>query len=63
MTSACCLHNFVYNLNAEVDINRAWETISEYIKISTKESLGCYEVKKHNTWLCEKCQELLDERK
>jgi hypothetical protein len=27
------------NLDAEVDINRAWETITENIKISAKESL------------------------
>jgi hypothetical protein len=33
------------NLNAE-DINRAWETIRENIKISAKESLSCYELKK-----------------
>jgi hypothetical protein len=27
------------NLDAEVDINRAWETIRETIKISTKDNL------------------------
>jgi hypothetical protein len=27
------------NLDAEVDINRAWETIRENIKISAKDSL------------------------
>jgi hypothetical protein len=30
-----------------VDINRAWETIRENIKIPVKESLGYYELKKH----------------
>jgi hypothetical protein len=35
------------NLDAEVDINRAWKTIREKIKISAKESLGCGELKKH----------------
>jgi hypothetical protein len=35
------------NLDAEVDINRAWETIRENIKISAKECLGYYELKKH----------------
>jgi hypothetical protein len=30
-----------------VDINSAWETITEDIKISAKESLGYYEFKKH----------------
>jgi hypothetical protein len=36
------------SLVAEVDIKRAWETIRENIKISAKESLGYYELKKHN---------------
>jgi hypothetical protein len=35
------------NINAEVDINRAWETIRENIKISAKKSLGYYELKRH----------------
>jgi hypothetical protein len=35
------------NLDAEVDINRIWETIRENIKISAKESLGYYELEKH----------------
>jgi hypothetical protein len=34
------------NLDAEVDINRAWETVIENIKISAKESLGYCELKK-----------------
>jgi hypothetical protein len=41
------------NLYAEVDINRAWETIRENIRISAKESLGCYELKKHKPWFDE----------
>jgi hypothetical protein len=35
------------NLDNDVDINRAWETIRENIKISAKMSLGYYELKKH----------------
>jgi hypothetical protein len=35
-------------------INRAWETIRENIKLSAKESLGYYELKKHKTWLGER---------
>jgi hypothetical protein len=31
------------NIDAEVDINRAWETITENIKISAKESLGYHD--------------------
>jgi hypothetical protein len=46
-----------------VDINRAWETIRENIKISAKESLGCYELKKHETRFDEGCSKLLDQRK
>jgi hypothetical protein len=34
------------NVDAEVDINRAWETIRENIKFSAKESLGYYELRK-----------------
>jgi hypothetical protein len=37
------------NLDAEVDINKAWETIRENIKISADESLGYYELKKHKS--------------
>jgi hypothetical protein len=39
------------NLDDHVDINRAWESIGENIKISAKESLGYYELKKHKPWL------------
>jgi hypothetical protein len=35
------------NLDAEVEINSAWETIRENIKISANESLGYCELKKH----------------
>jgi hypothetical protein len=34
-------------LNAEVEINSIWEKIRENIKISAKESLGYYKLKKH----------------
>jgi hypothetical protein len=46
-----------------VDINRAWETIRENIKISAKESLGYCELKKHKPWFDEGCSKLLDQRK
>jgi hypothetical protein len=36
-----------------VDVNRAWETITENIKISAKKSLGYYEVKKYKPWFGE----------
>jgi hypothetical protein len=35
------------NLNAEVEINSAWETVRENITISAKESLGYFELKKN----------------
>jgi hypothetical protein len=36
-----------------VDISRAWETITENIKIFAKESLDYYEVKKYKPWFNE----------
>jgi hypothetical protein len=44
------------NLNAEVDINRAWEIIRENIKISAKESLGYYESKQQSHGLMKNAQ-------
>jgi 50S ribosomal subunit-associated GTPase HflX len=37
------------NLDAEVDINSVWETIRENIKISAKERVGYFELKKHKS--------------
>jgi hypothetical protein len=51
------------DLDAEMDINRAWETDRYNIKISAEESLGYYELKKHKPWFVEGCSELLDQRK
>jgi hypothetical protein len=34
-------------LHTEVDVNKTWETIRDNIKISGKESLSYYELKKH----------------
>jgi hypothetical protein len=48
------------NLDDDVDINRAWESIGGNIKISAKESLCYYELKKHKPWFDEGCSELLD---
>jgi hypothetical protein len=47
------------DLDAEVDNNNAWETIRDNIKISAKESLGYYKLKKHKPWFKEECSELL----
>jgi hypothetical protein len=51
------------DLDTEVEINSAWEMIRENIKISTKESLNYFELKKHKPWFNEGCSKLLDQRK
>jgi hypothetical protein len=51
------------DLDAEVEINSAWETIRENIKISAKESLGYFEFKKHKPWFDEGCSQLFNQRK
>jgi hypothetical protein len=51
------------DLEADVEINSAWETIIENIKISAKESLGYFELEKHKPWFDEGCSKLLDQRK
>jgi hypothetical protein len=51
------------HLYTEVNVNRAWETIGENKKISTKESLSCNELKKHKPWFDEGCSKLLNRRK
>jgi hypothetical protein len=51
------------SLDAEVEINSAWETIRENIDISAKESLGYYESRKHKPWFDEGCSQLLDQGK
>jgi hypothetical protein len=43
------------DLDTEVDINSAWETIRENINISAKESPGYYELKKHTRLFNEGC--------
>jgi hypothetical protein len=50
-------------LDTEVDINRDQETIRQNIKISAKDSVGYYELKKHKNWFDEGCSELLGKRK
>jgi hypothetical protein len=51
------------DLDTEVEINSAWETIRENVKISAKESLGYFELKKHKPWFDEGFSELLDQSK
>ncbi|PNF14347.1 hypothetical protein B7P43_G05571 [Cryptotermes secundus] len=51
------------NLNTEVDVNKAWETIRETTNISANDILGYYKLKKHKPWLEEGCSKVLDQRK
>jgi hypothetical protein len=51
------------DLDTEMEINSAWETIRENIEISAKESLCYFELKKHKPWFDEGCSKLLDQRK
>jgi hypothetical protein len=51
------------NLDTEGDVNKAWETIRENIKISAKKSLRYYDPKKIKSWFHEGCSKLLDQRK
>jgi hypothetical protein len=51
------------DLDKEVEINTPWETIRENIKISARESLGYYELRKHKSWFDEGCSKLFDQRK
>jgi hypothetical protein len=51
------------NSENDVDIKRAWVTITDNIKISAKESLGYYKLKKHKPWFDKGCSKLLDKRK
>jgi hypothetical protein len=51
------------DLDAEMEINSAWEMIRENITISAKESLGYCELKKHKPLFDETCSKLVDQRK
>jgi hypothetical protein len=48
------------DLDAEVEISTVWETIGENIKISAKEDLGYYELKKRKPLCEEGWSKLLD---
>jgi hypothetical protein len=50
------------DLDTEVEIN-SWETIRENIKISARESVGYYGLRKHKPWFDEGCSKLPDHRK
>jgi hypothetical protein len=50
------------DLDSGVDIKSTWETIRENVKISAKESLEYYELRKRKPWYDEGCSKLLDNR-
>jgi hypothetical protein len=51
------------DLDAEVEINSAWEVSREIMNISAKESLGYFELNRQKPWFSEGCSTLLDQRK
>jgi hypothetical protein len=51
------------NLDDNGDINRAWETIRENIRILAKESIGLCESKSYKPCFNEECLKLVDRRK
>jgi hypothetical protein len=50
------------DLDTEVEINSALQTIRDNIKISAKDNLGYIEFKKHKLWFSEGCSKLLYQR-
>jgi hypothetical protein len=51
------------DLGAKAEICSAWEMIRENIKISARENLGYFELKKRKPWFNEGCSKLADRRK
>jgi hypothetical protein len=51
------------NVEDRGDINGAWDSIRENIKISAQDSLGCCESKPSKLWFHEECSKLFDRRK
>jgi hypothetical protein len=51
------------NLEDNEDINRAWDTIRENIKISAKEYICHCKAKRHKPWFDEECLKSVDQRK
>jgi hypothetical protein len=46
------------DLDAKEEINSVWEMTRENTKISAKESLGYFEMKKHKPWFNKECSKL-----
>jgi hypothetical protein len=43
------------NLDDDVDINRAWESMRQNIKASATGGVGYYELKQHKLWFDKEC--------
>jgi hypothetical protein len=56
-------HTPLKNLYDNGDINKAWETIRENIRISAKERIGLCESKSYKPWFDEESLKLVDRRK
>jgi hypothetical protein len=51
------------DLDSKVEVNDVWKTIRKNIKISAKDSLHYYEMKKHKPLFVKRYLKLLDQRK
>jgi hypothetical protein len=58
-----CWFAALEDLDTDVEINSDWETSTENIKISARENIGYYELRKHKPRFEEGCSKLLDQRK
>jgi hypothetical protein len=45
------------------NINNAWESITENIKTSAKDNLGCQKLRHNKSWFDDECSKLIDQRK
>jgi hypothetical protein len=51
------------NLDDNVDIESAWESIRESIRLQPKRVVGGYDLKQHKPWFDEECPWLLYQKK
>jgi len=51
------------NLDESLDINNAWESIGDNLKISAKNNLGCHRLKHEKPWFYNECSKLIGQRK
>jgi hypothetical protein len=52
-----------YDDDDDNDVNRAWESITETMKVLATQSVGYYKLKQHKPWSDEECSKLLHQRK